>query len=65
MKTIIKFIKNVGPYTPGDRAGFDEDEANVYIGQGAAEVDVPAREVPSQVFAQEDETKTARKARAK
>lgn len=37
-KTLIKFVRPSGPYTPGDIAGFDEPEAaQPYLKTGAAE----------------------------
>ena len=38
MQTVIKFTKNIGPYSPGDSAGFDDVQANAYIDGGFAEL---------------------------
>lgn len=38
MFTILKFLKNHGPYTPGDVAGFNEVAAQDYLASGVAEL---------------------------
>lgn len=44
-KTLIKFVRPSGPYTPGDIAGFDEPEAaQPYLKTGAAEEYVAPKE---------------------
>lgn len=50
MLTIIKFVKNHGPYTPGDVAGFEDAAAQVYLIARTAELAMPgldAQEAPS------------------
>lgn len=38
MQTVIKFVKNMGPYSPGDSAGFEDVQARAYIDHGVAEL---------------------------
>lgn len=45
MPTIIKFVKNHGPYTPGDVAGFEDAAAQVYLIAGTAELVMPDTDV--------------------
>ena len=49
MQTVIKFVKNMGPYSPGDSAGFEDVQARAYIDHGVAELvsrPVPQNPVP-------------------
>ena len=38
MRTIVKFLKNHGPYSPGDAAGFDDAAAQVLLNAEIAEL---------------------------
>jgi len=33
---IIQFVKNSGAYSPGDRAGFEDTQADAYVTRGDA-----------------------------
>lgn len=40
---ILDFIKHFGAYTPGDRAGFGDDDASRLIALGVAQPAFPAK----------------------
>lgn len=74
----IKFVKNSGPYSPGDVAGFEGQVADAYVALGAA-VEAPEAEplapgaqltgdgsgqaLPDHVEGQGEKTAPARKSR--
>ena len=60
----IKFLKNSGPYSPGDVAGFDDQVADAYVALGAAEPVAVAEPAPVEVAPDDSQSQALAQAAA-